>query len=398
MTGKPTYEELEQKVNDLQDVLKNRQMPGIDNNKELFRLAFENANIGMCLVDLKGNMFKVNEEMVNIFGYSAQELEKMNVNDITHPDYMNISPLFIRQAAEGVLSHSIFEKKYFHKNGGLVICIVTSSVVYGVNNKASFFISHVQDITDKKNAERILLDQKEELQKLNAEKDKFFSIIAHDLMNPFSSIVGFSDLLAEFVNEKKYDDVGKYSAIIQDSSQRALSLLKNLMEWAQSKTGRMEFNPVRFEIIDLINETELLFSDLAKQKTISIIKKIPQQTTIFADWNMLSTVLRNLVSNAIKFTKPGGEIVISFTDKQDEFFFSICDNGVGISKNRIEKLFNLDGSYSTNGTNQEKGTGLGLILCKEFIEKHNGKIWVESTEDKGSNFKFTIPVLHNSNK
>jgi signal transduction histidine kinase len=170
----------------------------------------------------------------------------------------------------------------------------------------------------------------------------------------------------------------------------------NLMEWAQSQTGRMEFNPEHFEMQSLINETELLFEDIAVQKNIIISKVLPTITSVYADKVMIGTVLRNLITNALKFTEPGGKIMISVEEKQNGLTVSVADTGVGIPKNRIETLFRIDESYSTPGTNNEKGTGLGLILCKEFIEKHGGRIWVESDRDgssgkKGTTFHFTLP-------
>jgi signal transduction histidine kinase len=154
----------------------------------------------------------------------------------------------------------------------------------------------------------------------------------------------------------------------------------------------MEFIPEYFQIVDFIEETTPLFDDIAGQKSISIRKNLSQGATVFADKTMISTVLRNLISNAIKFTNTGGEIVISVVNKTSELTVSVSDNGVGISKSALEKLFRLDENYSTTGTNNEQGTGLGLILCKEFIEKHGGKIWVESEVGKGSTFSFSLPA------
>ncbi|MCX6278943.1 MAG: hybrid sensor histidine kinase/response regulator [Bacteroidetes bacterium] len=229
-----------------------------------------------------------------------------------------------------------------------------------------------------------------ELQKLNAEKDKFFTIIAHDLKSPFNSIVGFSNLLVEQVREKDYEGIEKYAGIILKSSDRALELLKNLMEWARSQTGRIEFNPEYFEMVVVINEIILSFDDIAGQKSIIINKALPPNAPVFADKAMISVVLRNLISNAIKFTMTGGTITISAQEKQGELTVTVSDTGVGISNDRIEKLFRIDESYSTAGTNNERGTGMGLILCKEFIETHGGKIWVESEKGKGSVFNFTV--------
>ncbi len=393
MSIQPKYEELEQRIKFLENnvLLLNKQFSDSDHDKELFRLAFENANIGMCLVNLNGNLFKVNAEMANIFGYTTQELEGMNVNDIAHPDFKDVSPRFIKNASEGSESHVIFEKQYVHRNGTLVTCIVTSSAVCDANNKPMYFISHVQDITERKNAERKLYEQNIELQKANAEKDKFFSIIAHDLRSPFNTIVGMSDILIEQIKAKDYIGIEKYADLIKKSSYKAMGLLKNLIEWTKSQTGRMKFNPSAFDMVETIVQVEYLLSEIAHQKSITIDKILPPTIPVLADQSMISTILRNLISNSIKFTNHGGNIRISASSDTNGITVSVIDNGVGIPKERIETLFQLDESYSTQGTEKETGSGLGLILCKEFIDKHNGKIGVESVVDKGSTFYIYLP-------
>jgi signal transduction histidine kinase len=238
-------------------------------------------------------------------------------------------------------------------------------------------------------AQKTRMNQK--LAQLNAEKDKFFSIIAHDLKSPFNSILGFSNLLVEQIPEKDYDGIEKYAKIIQQSSKRAMNLLMNLMEWSRSQTGGMKFNPADYELASLIDNTTLLLSSSAEQKSINISNTSPLNVTVFIDKAMISTVLRNLISNAIKYSNSGGEVRISAEVKTEGVLVSVGDTGVGISKANIEKIFRIDESFSTPGTNNENGTGLGLILCKEFVEKHNGEIWVESKEGLGSTFSFTIP-------
>lgn len=238
----------------------------------------------------------------------------------------------------------------------------------------------------------MLHQQKKELQVLNSAKDKFFSIIAHDLKSPFNAIIGFSELLREQVREKDFDGIEEYTTIIFQSSKRAMELLTNLMEWSRSQTGRMDYNPDYFEIVGLINGITPLFDDIAGQKSITIRKELPNNVIVFADQAMLSTILRNLVSNAIKFSLPGGQIVISVEKGLNGLTVSVKDSGIGIPQERIDKLFSLDKSCSTLGTNSEQGTGLGLILCKEFVIKHSGNIWVESGVGKGSTFYVTLPV------
>jgi len=168
-------------------------------------------------------------------------------------------------------------------------------------------------------------------------------------------------------------------------------LLVNLLEWSRLQTGGIVFSPEYLEMVALINEVVELFADSAQQKSIAIFKEMPRNMLIFADKAMISTVLRNLISNAIKFTHSKGQIVISAESKKNELLIAIHDNGVGIKTENIEKLFRIDENQSTLGTQNEKGTGLGLILCREFIEKHGGRIWIESEVRNGSTIYFTLP-------
>lgn len=246
----------------------------------------------------------------------------------------------------------------------------------------------------------IIEQQNEELKILNATKDKFFSIIAHDLRNPFNSIVGFSQMLMTQVHQMDKEKIERMARIIHEASKMALDLLMNLIEWSLSQSGKIEFYPEDVHLAEVVKEIEPLYASTASQKKIEVKTKIPQQLTVFADRVLLGTVIRNLISNAIKFTHTGGKVVISATEQDKNVVFSVADTGIGISPDRIEKLFRIDKSFSTEGTNNEKGTGLGLILCKEFIDKHGGKIWAESYKSEssserhsgGSTFSFSIPA------
>ena len=254
-----------------------------------------------------------------------------------------------------------------------------------------YFATTFVDITERMRNEEALKENEAHLRELVATKDKFFSIIAHDLKSPFNSILGLSNLLVEQIQEKNFDGIEEYARIIQKSSTTVFNLLMNLLEWARSQTGRMEFSREYIELGALINEVIELSNESAHQKSIKIIKELPRNLLVFADKAMINTILRNLISNAIKFTHPGGQIIVSAEKKLDELKISISDNGIGIKKEAIGKLFRIDENNIRMGTQNEIGTGLGLILCKEFIEKHRGKIWVESEIGKGSKFSFTIP-------
>lgn len=256
---------------------------------------------------------------------------------------------------------------------------------YDLDNSFLGYIGSCYDITEIKNNELRLIE-------LNASKDKLFSIIAHDLNSPFNSIVGFSELMIEKANEKNYSSVNEIAKIILDSSCVAMNLLSNLLSWSQMEMGRMPFNPEHFDISTNFIETTTLIQPTAEQKSIQIENKISPETQVFADRKMVNTVLRNLLSNALKFTETGGKVVISSVSSKNEVTITIADNGVGIPKEKIDKLFSIDDNISTLGTSQEVGTGLGLLLCKEFIDKNNGIIRVESNEGKGSSFIFTLPI------
>jgi signal transduction histidine kinase/ligand-binding sensor domain-containing protein len=231
-----------------------------------------------------------------------------------------------------------------------------------------------------------------ELKELNTSKDKFFSIIAHDLKNPFNSIIGFSDMLNEEIKVDNPLRVHEFARLINVSAVQTLKLLENLLEWAESQRGKIPFNPVLLKVNDLIEEEFLVLGDMAVAKNIALENTIQSRIVVFADRNMLKTVFRNLISNAIKFTHKNGKIEVHATDNQDMVEIAISDNGIGMSEITKAKLFKIDANVSTKGTENEKGTGLGLFLCKEFVEKHGGKIRAESKQGLGSVFIITLPA------
>jgi signal transduction histidine kinase/ligand-binding sensor domain-containing protein len=237
-----------------------------------------------------------------------------------------------------------------------------------------------------------LIEMNNALNELNISKDRFFSIIAHDLKNPFNTIIGLSEMLAE--GGKTFDQatIKKYAELINTSAFQTSRLLENLLEWANSQRGKVDFTPVSINLNELFNEEFNLLNDLAEEKNIEIKNSLPKNLTIIADLNMLKTILRNLISNAIKFTHKNGKVVLSAIIANNQAEMSVSDSGIGMTKETIDKLFRIDGNLSTRGTENEKGTGLGLLLCKEFVEKHGGRIWAESEPGKGSIFKFVLPL------
>jgi PAS domain S-box-containing protein len=249
-----------------------------------------------------------------------------------------------------------------------------------------------QDITERKKAELALQDSEAKLRELNATKDKFFAIIAHDLKSPFNGILGFSEILRDEARDLDIDSIVAYTDIIYSTAKQTLKLLENLLDWAGMQRGGFHHEPKKIIVNNLIEDEIGSLIHYANQKSILIYNGVKEEIVVTADEKMISTVLRNLISNAIKFTPRNGKITIDVNKTKDQVEVSISDTGVGMEQKSIEQLFKIETSFSSRGTENEKGTGLGLLLCKEFVEKHGGKIWVISEKDKGSTFAFTLPI------
>lgn len=366
-------------------------------SEKKYRMIADNVSDVIWQMDAETHLFNyMSPSVERLTGYKVEEVLQNPFDWILTPKSQEfltrVIPILRNRYQQGENETFVMELEHPCINGSTVWTETTTRYLVDEETGRLMVFGSARDITKRKKAEREIVVKNEELQKLNAQKDKFFSIIAHDLKSPFNSIIGFSELLVTQVGEKDYEGIENYANIILQSSERAMELLSNLMEWARSQTGRMEFKPENVDMVDLITQISILFNDIARQKTITIKKNLPLKSSIYCDREMVAIVIRNLISNAIKFSMPGGEISVSLTENKNECLISVRDNGVGIPKNRIDKLFRIDETYTTDGTQQEQGTGLGLILCKEFVEKHGGAISVKSEEGKGSDFVFTIPV------
>ncbi len=360
-------------------------------NDETFKHLIKNSFDIIVLLDEKGNQQYVSESCEKILGYKPEELMNIPViEEMVHPEDQEKTAAELQKMIVGSSAGGA-QYRHRHKNGGWVYLEAFGSNQIQNPNIRSIILN-VRDITERKKAEQALRESEIRLSELNATKDKFFSIIAHDLLSPFNSIVGFSNILANQIKQKDHEGIEKYAAIIKDSSEQALNLLTNLLEWSRAQTGKIKFNPEYFELITEINEVIELLSNPAQQKSINIHKDLPHNLPVFGDKLMIHAVLRNLISNAVKFTPGEGDIKISAEQKNDTILVSVEDNGVGIKEENRDKLFRLEGNYSMPGTQNEKGTGLGLLLCAEFIKIHGGNIDFESEAGKGSRFYFTLPI------
>lgn len=235
-----------------------------------------------------------------------------------------------------------------------------------------------------------LKNREQQLEKLNSDKDKFISILAHDLKNPFNALLGFTNMILTNIKEYDIQEIESLVEILNQTSKNTYNLLLDLLLWAQSQSGNLPFEPIYLLFKDVYNEVVAPFKNNPKNISITYIDET--QIKVIADINMLKTILRNLISNAIKFTNNNGEIKVIAEQNSNNITITVSDNGVGIENNIISKLWDVSEKYSSKGTAGEKGSGLGLSLCKEFVEKHGGKIWVESEVGKGSDFKFTLPL------
>ena len=250
------------------------------------------------------------------------------------------------------------------------------------------------DITRQKQADTDLRLKNQELEKLNIQKDKFFSIMAHDLRGPFNGFLGLTEIIAMELSSLETDEIQKMGETMWRSATNLFKLLENLLQWSQMEQGLIPYNPVVFRLLSFAEESLTSAFQTAENKDIDVTFDIPKDIYVLADAQMLRSILSNLFSNATKFTPKGGNITISARySSNDRVEIAIKDKGIGMSIDIQNTLFHLDEQINRQGTDGELSTGLGLFLCKEFIEKHNGTIWVESEEGKGSTFSFTIPSI-----
>lgn len=248
-----------------------------------------------------------------------------------------------------------------------------------------------EEITERQRAEVALKESEQQLREINTSKDKFFSIIAHDLRGPISSLHDLTQFASENLESYTPQQLKEIILLQRDTTENLAKLLENLLTWSRIQRNMIEYTPQQMDLKQIVLRCIALFGTKAEQKQITLTNSVQESVMIWADFNMLDTVIRNLVSNALKFTYSHGQVEISVQQNQEYAEVSVSDSGIGIEPQHLSKLFQTEVKYKRLGTAQEKGTGLGLILCKEFVERNGGKIWVHSKIDKGSTFTFSIP-------
>jgi len=369
----------------------------VEAQKQIYKLstAVEQSANTIVITDVKGDIEYVNPKFTELTGYTADEVIGKNPRVLKsgiHPKK------FYKQMWQTITAGNTWKGEFCNKakNGKRYWEQVTITPVKDESNNIINYLGIKEDITERKKVEQALKENEASLKESNKTKDKFFSIIAHDLRAPFNSMLGFAEILNDEFDDFSTEDQKNFIRIIYDNLQNTLKLLDNLLYWSRSQKGTIAYKPEQLNLFLEIKETNELLNQSIKNKSIKFTNKIPLDIFVNADKDMLATIIRNLLSNAIKYTNRFGEITIktiSLPDENQNQFvgISVSDTGVGIPKDMQHSLFDITDNTSTLGTENEKGTGLGLILCKEFVEKHGGKIWVESEVGKGSSFLFTIP-------
>jgi len=352
---------------------------------------FNSVSEAIYLIDESGIFIDVNKGAESMFGFSKEEFVGQSLNSIAASGKNNleeIANILDRVFKTGMSSYFVFWA--IRKNGD----IFPKEVFV---NKGKYFGKQVliatgRDITEKNLVEESIRTKNEELQKLNTEKDKFFSIIAHDLRSPFTAFLGFTQLMVQDLPSLRIDNIQEIALLMRDSATNLHRLLENLLQWSRLQRGMIAFNPKPFLIQPKMKSCVQSVLEIAGKKGVEISFNIPDDLLVFADYNMIESVISNLASNAVKFTNKGGKVLISGKTNNDHSVeISIKDTGIGLNDSMLEKLFRIDEYTSRQGTEGEPSTGLGLILCKDFVDRHKGKIWVESTEGMGSTFYFTLP-------
>jgi len=380
-----------------------RKQAELESSKALDRFStiVQTSPQAIIVLELDFSVSLWNDAAERIFGWTHADIKDC-LRPVVPDDKLEELHRMREDVFSGVVIRDL-ETVFKHINGLLIDVNLSASPLRDGYGRIIGILVVLSDITERKQTEKELTRYREHLEdlvkertleliRLNATKDKFFSIIAHDLKNPFSVLISSSELLLLYLDKNMTEKAQAKAKMIYDSSKRGFTLLQNLLEWSHSQIGSLRFSPIRVILKSFIDETLSVLENQALNKNIRIINAVPDRLSLRADPNLLQVVVRNLITNAIKFTPAGGSIWIESEEKSDSLEIAITDSGIGISSEIQDKLFRLESKITSEGTDGEVGSGLGLVLCKEFVEKHDGHIWVESSLGEGSSFKFTIPI------
>lgn len=364
----------------------------LQDTKNTYLSIYNSVSEAIYVIDENGNFVDVNVGAEKMYGYTREELIGKNFFEVSAPgmnDLELIQKIGFEVLTTGIPKHIEFWG--IRKNGEIFPKDISI-------NKGNYFgkdcsIVSAREITERKRAEQDLIRTNEELKKANSEKDKFFSIISHDLRSPFNSFLSITKILSEQFHKIKMSEFRQYASDLNSSAENLFKLLENLLSWSRLKRGVINFKPEELYLKEVVSACAYMLKAPIEQKEQELIIDVPEDIFVYADRPMLDTVLRNLLSNASKFTPRRGSIQVKAEADGDMAVVSVKDNGIGIPRDLIDKLFEIGVKTSRKGTEDEPSSGLGLILCKEFVEKNGGTLWLESTEGEGTTFYFTVPLI-----
>ncbi|KYG72835.1 PAS domain-containing sensor histidine kinase [Roseivirga echinicomitans] len=397
MNDKPTYEALENQIAELKkqnEALRlhtsSQSEVETKESREYIHAILNNMGDAVFVKNNKSKLILVNDAFCELFGLSRTQIIGKTLAENVSPDerksFLKIDKKVLSSGLENISEESLTV------DGGQTHIISTRKSRFIDASGEKFIVGVIRDISEHQKAEAALKESEARLRALNTTKDKLFSIIAHDLRGPFYNIIGVSQLLINEVKDTENEATQKPIDMINSIAKNTFSLLDNLLNWARTQSGELNLVPEKIILPVLIHEIIELNKPLARAKDITLNYTLTDDIELYTDENILRTVLRNLISNAIKFTHLGGNVNISANIKNHQVEVAVADSGVGMNQETLNKLFNLSTNATLPGTAREKGSGLGLVLCKEFVKKLNGDIWAESEVGKGSTFIFNLPL------
>ena len=360
----------------------------LNENRELLNLIFQYSNDWEGYRDKTGKLIYCSLAFEQLLGYPVSDYfsDKIGLKEIVHPDDYELTMQHFKRALSGETIPSLIIR-YIHRNKNVIWVDVSARPVFSESGEMLGVRYSSKDITE-------LKENEQELKELNATKDKFFSIISHDLKSPFYSLIGLSDMLLKEHEQHSVEEREEIISLINEASKNTFKLLENLLAWARSQSGQLVPNQTKINLKQLLLEITDLLSSTAQNKKISLENTINNDIWVWADSDILNTIFRNLISNSIKYTKEYGKVTLSALVTDGFVEVTVSDTGIGFDDRLLNSLFKIGENHSTPGTNNETGTGLGLVLCKDFVEKSGGKIWAKSEIGKGSTFYFTVPLYH----
>ena len=379
-------------INKMTNALREKQKLAetIKENEFLFRSIFDTSPDGMFICDLEYNILNMSNSAKKMLQLTDDDLNK-NYLELIDKDDINIKKWFFNELFSE--NNTAFaEVKLVRKDGTNFWCEQNAGIVHDSKGIPKGFFVIIRDISRRKADEEQIIKFTMDLKESNATKDKLFSIIAHDLKNPFQALLGLSDILVREVSSENIEEIKYFSKIINESAKRGYELLVNLLNWARVQSGNIKTSKLPVSILEVITFNINNVNSSALSKNISIKYPDGIDYIVQSDKDIINVILRNIITNAIKFTPCNGEIVISVRQSGKFLFISVKDSGIGITEENMKKIFRSDEMHTTIGTNNEGGTGLGLILCKEFSNKLGGEIYVESEYGSGAKFTFSIPM------